>query len=162
MIPWLDIARRYLGTKEIPGAKSNPVILQWITRFRGWVRSFYTSDDIPWCALFVGACLSEAGVSHTNSLAARSYETYGIALTQPSLGCIMVFTRNGGGHVGFYLGERTDAYRILGGNQSDAVTETWVSKARHTATRWPAEWGLPVTGRILLANNGQPVSTNEA
>ena len=54
----------------------------------------------------------------------------------------MVFWRisehSGKGHVGFYTGEDDDAYRILGGNQSNSVCYQWVSKTRFKAALWPA------------------------
>lgn len=160
---WMEIARGYVGTKEVVGKGSNSKILAMATRLGGWVKSFFKDDDIPWCGLFVGYCLTESGLPTTsNTLSARSYETYGVALKEPSFGAIMVFARDGGGHVGFYVGERPDAFRILGGNQSNAVTETWIAKARHTATRWPSAVPLPTIGRVLLASNGGPLSTNEA
>ena len=160
---WLTAARKYLGEKEVPGPGSNSKILAMTKSFSKWVRGFFTDDDIPWCALFVGACLAESGLPHTDSLAAASYSTYGINLGhEPSLGAIMVFVRKGGGHVGFYTGETATAYRILGGNQNNAVNETWIAKDRLTAIRWPTGEPLPTTGRITLANNGAPLSTNEA
>ncbi len=163
MPKWMEVARTFLGTKEVPGKGSNPKILQMAARIGGWVKSFFKDDDIPWCGLFVGNCLLEAGLPTTsNTLSARSFETYGVHLNQPAYGAIMVFVREGGGHVGFYVGERSDAYRILGGNQSNAVTETWIVKTRNTAIRWPAGVPLPEGGPVLLANNGEPISTNEA
>lgn len=162
---WVDIARSYIGTKEVPGKGSNAKILAMAKRIGGWVASFFTDDDTAWCGLFVGNCLLEAGLPSTGqkTLSAASYATYGAGLTVPALGAIMVFTRAGGGHVGFYVGEREDAFRVLGGNQSNMVNETWIAKARLTAVRWPPTVPLPTTGRIFLnASNGEPLSTNEA
>jgi uncharacterized protein (TIGR02594 family) len=161
--PWLIVARRYLGTREIAGPKSNIKILDMAKRIGGWVKSFFTDDDIPWCGLFVGDCLVESGYpASAQTLAARSYESYGVALQEPALGAIVVFVRQGGGHVGFYLGETVNAYRILGGNQSNTVSETWIEKNRSVAVRWPAAAPLPLQGRIILASNGERLSTNEA
>ena len=161
---WLEIARTYEGTREVVGKGSNPRIMQMAKNFKGWVRSFFTDDDIPWCALFVGSCLVEAGHPSTNSLAARSYETYGIALSEPRLGCIAVFVRKGGGHVGFYLGERKSdgAIRVYGGNQNNSVNATWIAADRLSAYRWPGDTVPAPEGRILLASNGESLSTNEA
>jgi uncharacterized protein (TIGR02594 family) len=159
--PWISAALAYLGTREVPGKGSNAKILDMTKSFARWIRGFFTDDDIPWCALFVGACLANAELPHTGSLAARSYETYGVPC-EPALGAIMVFARKGGGHVGFYMGERADAYWILGGNQSNMVGYAWIAKDRLTATRWPTEEPLPSSGRILLSRNGTPLSVNEA
>ena len=35
------------------------------------------------------------------------------------LGDILTFKRNGGGHVGLYVGEDKDCYHVLGGNQGN-------------------------------------------
>lgn len=159
---WLSIATGYLGTKEIVGKGSNPTILKWAKKAGGWIASYFTDDDVPWCALFVNACLDEAGLKGTNSLAARSFEKWGRPLDSPCLGAVMVFTRDGGGHVGFYIGENEGRFRIRGGNQGNAVSDTWILKKRLTAIRWPAAAADPKGGRILLADDGSPVSTNEA
>jgi uncharacterized protein (TIGR02594 family) len=160
--PWYLIAQDYIGVVETPGSKSTAKIMQWAARLGGWIKSFYKDDSIPWCALFVNAVLTECGIAGSGSLAARSFETWGQRLTVPTIGAIMVFSRAGGGHVGFYVGERTNAYRILGGNQSDAVNETWIAKDRLTAIRWPHDVEIPIGGRVLLSSDGEPLSTNEA
>lgn len=162
---WITIARKYLGTREVKGKGSNPAIMRWASRLGGWIKSFFKDDDIPWCALFVNGCLAEAQLRGTNSLAARSFENWGYSLTNPRYGAIVVFSRKGGGHVGFYMGEDPSGhkYRVLGGNQSDSVNETWISTDRLVAIRWPIEVPLlPWEGRRILQDNGETVSTNEA
>ena len=43
-------------------------------------------------------------------------------LNNPAYGCIVVFSRAGGGHVGFLVGkDKQGNLMILGGNQSNAV-----------------------------------------
>lgn len=160
---WLVHALAYRGQREVPGAGSNPVILRWAVGFGGWIKSFFTDDDTPWCALFVNECLKEAGLSGTNSLAASSFQTWGQPLSQPTLGAIMTFVRPGGHHVGFYLGERKDgALRIFGGNQNNEVDAIWMPVERLTSVRWPSTELLPSTGRVALATTGEPMSSNEA
>jgi len=159
---WYRIAQSYIGTKEVPGSRSNPIIMGWAARVGGWVKSFFKGDDIPWCALFVNNCLLEAGIKGTGqSLAALDFAKWGVVgpLTP---GAILVFKRPGGGHVGFYVGEKIDGtLRVLGGNQSDSVSETWIDKGRLVAVRWPNNVPYPNTGRVMLQWDGQPVSTNE-
>lgn len=161
---WLVIAFGYGGESELPGKGSNPKILAMATRLGGWIKSFFTDDDIPWCALFVNNCLAEAGLKGTGSLAARSFLQWGISLSEPSLGAVVVFVRPGGGHVGFYLGESADhsRIRVYGGNQKNAVNETWLTRERLIDIRWPSD-ALPPEelGPIVLAEDGMPVSTNE-
>lgn len=164
MPKWLLIAFSYSGLEEIPGPTSNLKIIAMAKRLGGWIASYFKDDDIPWCALFVNNCLAESGFKGTGSLAARSFETWGVRLSSPSLGAVLVFTRpGGGGHVGFYVGERTDGkfYRVYGGNQKNAVNETWISKERLLDIRWPREEPLLTTGPIQVAADGTPISTNE-
>lgn len=160
---WLAIAKSYTGVQEVPGKGSNPKILEMAARFGGWVKSFFTDDDIPWCALFVGNCLIQDGLKSTGSMAALSYAQYGQHLDEPSLGAILVFSRKAGGHVGFYLGQKIDGtLRVFGGNQDNAVKASWISKDRLVAVRWPPDVPLPTSGVVILAGDGQPISSNEA
>lgn len=162
---WIAIARRYKGTTEIPGPKSNPTILGWAQKLGGWVASWFRNDDTPWCALFVNAVLQEAGLPMSGTGAAlvraKSFLTYGTALVEPAVGCIVVFDRAGGGHVGFYTGETLKAYRILGGNQQDRVNEAWLARDRALAYRWPPGVPPPTVGRKFLRPDATPLSTNE-
>lgn len=164
---WLTEARRYLGLRETAGPGNTPAILAWAKSFGGWVASFFVADATPWCGLFVGHCLMVANLRNMpkNPLAALSWLTYGVPLAEPALGCLAVFARNGGGHVGFYLGEHDGLIRVLGGNQhNDSVSIDWVKRERLRGYRWPAEIEKPplpslieldLTGAVL-------VSTDEA
>ncbi|MEX2480221.1 MAG: TIGR02594 family protein [Gammaproteobacteria bacterium] len=122
----LTIARELLGTKEIAGAKDNPVIMAMYGQLgHKWVEH----DEVPWCAAFVGACLERGGVRSTRSLAARSYMKWGKAVVESDArpGDVAVFSRGKNpaeGHVAFFLGWAGDRVEVLGGNQRDAVTVT--------------------------------------
>lgn len=159
--PWLDEATRLLKTKEAPGPANNPLIIEWAKKLGGWVASFYTKDEIPWCGLFVGHCLQVAGAHDlpTNPLSALGWASYG-GTTQPRQGAVMVFKRPGGGHVGFYVGENASAYLIRGGNQSDSVSDAWVAKDRLVAVRWPKDF--PVTTSANIIKQTGSLSRNEA
>lgn len=47
------------GTRETPGAASNPAILAW-AKETGLARD-YTNDGIAWCGLFVAVVTKRAG-----------------------------------------------------------------------------------------------------
>ncbi len=163
ILPWLEEARRLQGVRETAGAKSNFVILGWANALGGFVRSYYTADDIPWCGLFVAHCIGLTLPSEplpANPLSALAWAKFGREV-KPTPGAILVFSRTGGGHVGFYLGEDDTAFHVLGGNQSDQVNITRVAKARHVATRWPATASLPTTGPVRMTVSGA-LSANEA
>lgn len=155
---WIIAAEKYVGLREVVGPKHNSTILGWLKKLKAW----WAEDETPWCGTFVAECLTEAGVSKAKSwFRALDWKTYGREVS-PQLGAILVFARQGGGHVGFYVGEDAHRYYVLGGNQGNSVSYAWIGKDRLAACRWPAEVPVPNTGRVKLAGNGQPSSTNEA
>lgn len=110
--PWLAHARTLIGTREIPGSKHSPVIMDWIRKLGAKVLGINVVDDeTPWCGTFMAWLMRQAGLN-TPPIAVRasSWGLYGRGLLNPRLGCIMVFTRSGGGHVGLYVGEDAGAY----------------------------------------------------
>lgn len=161
---WLSLARMTEGISEIPGPLSNPIILRWAKEINA---PAYVNDDTAWCAVWMNRVLQAAqlplaGIGY-DLLRAMTFKTYGMSMPSAALGAIMVFMRPTGGHVGFYLGERADAYYVLGGNTTNSVSAAWLAKTRLVAMRWPFDVPLPAsTVPILLADNGAPLSTNEA
>lgn len=161
---WMREAYRLKGLQEVPGAKSNPTIISWAQKLGGWIAGYYTNDDIAWCGLFQAHCFgSTLPFEHlpSNPLGALNWSSLGKALKVPSLGAVLTFTRQGGGHVGQYVGEDASAYHVLGGNQGNSVSITRVDKGRLEAIRWPTTGEDPVGGRVMLTVNGS-LSTNEA
>lgn len=156
---WLGIARKYIGTREIAGPQHNGVIMGWLKRLKSWIKD----DETPWCGSFCAAVMQEAGLPYPDMYPrAKAWAEYGSRLRMHLLapGAILVFARQGGGHVGFYVGEDASCYHVLGGNQGNAVSTTRIAKVRCIAARWPK--GQPVNGKpVWLKANGQ-VSENEA
>lgn len=138
---WLDIARPLTGLHEVPGQQHAPEIL---AMWRAIKRSGIQSDEVPWCAAFVGACLERAGIRSSRFESAASYLTWGVRLDGPAHGCIVVFSRTGGGHVGFVVG-RDPAWNllVLGGNQGDQVSIKAFPVERVTGYRWPVDVPIP-------------------
>jgi uncharacterized protein (TIGR02594 family) len=153
-------ALKLYGTQERQGAGSNPMILEWAKELG--LRD-YTADSIPWCGLFVAIVAHRAGKPLAASpLWARSWANWGTKSPKAALGDILVFSRNGGGHVALYVGEDDNYYHCLGGNQGDAVSIVRISKERCIAVRRFYSVGVPANVRsVKLAANGTP-STNEA
>ena len=98
------------------------------------------------------------------ALRAKSWADWGANLRAERLapGAVLVFEREGVGHVGFYVGEDSTHYHVLGGNQDDAVTVARLARSRMIASRWPK--GAPVIGGPVRLSEraGVPVSRNEA
>ena len=156
---WVQSARRYLGVAEIPGVAENPIIQRWLRK----LRAAWNSESVPWCGTFVATCLDECGLPKpVHWYRALAYLDYGEHIFTPMLGCIVVFSRTGGGHVGFAAGRNEHgAYMILGGNQGDRVSIAAFDTARVLGYRWPP--GAPRSATPLpLYRGNYPVSTNEA
>jgi len=160
---WHGVAKAQIGVKELPGPKSNPTILTWAGKVGRKLGIAYTDDAVPWCGLFVAYCMTAAGQTPPDiSVRASAWATWGLPV-EPTLGAVLVFERPGGGHVGFYAGETAAAYRVLGGNQGDAVNYAWIAKHRCVAVRWPPKAALPPkTIRVVGFPDPKSISVNEA
>lgn len=165
LLPWLAEAENLMGTKEVLGSRSNPVILNWADS----LDIHYSGDDVPWCGLFVAHCLGSTmpeEVLPSNPLGARQWDRFGDP-AQPRLGAVMVFWResqaSNKGHVGFYTGEDDGAYRILGGNQTDKVCLAWIARNRLVKARWPRTAASLVGGDVIVRiDRSDDLSHNEA
>ncbi len=149
------------GTKEIVGDENNPVILGW-AKALGLTQ--YTNDEQPWCGLWMAWVCHLAGKPVVKDpLWARNWCKWG-EHCEPELGCILIFSRpGGGGHVGEYAGEDEDSYFVLGGNEGNKVDIVPIAKARLLDSRCLFVTGKPANVRkIFIAPDGTPVSTNEA
>lgn len=136
---WLVHAWQALGVAERKGRAHNPRV---VAMFRDAGHPNIKSDEVAWCAAFVGAVLERSGIASTQSLMARSYENWGEPLERGRYGAVAVFSRGTNpahGHVGFWLGETDDSVIVLGGNQSNAVTVAPYSKNRLLSVRWPSQ-----------------------
>lgn len=138
---WISEAKKHIGLREIKGSAHDPEIVQmWKDIKRGGIKD----DETPWCAAFVGAMLERVGIRSTRFESAKSYLEWGTLLVVPIAGCIVVFTRTGGGHVGFCVGQdKSGNLLILGGNQGDEVNVKAFPRSRVTGYRWPAGIALP-------------------
>lgn len=156
-------ALKLYGTVETPGDASNPKILDWAKEVGSGIKDIYTNDEIPWCGLFVAVCAVRSRWDvPKNPLWALSWGEWGRAVIRPMLGDILVFRRNGGGHVGIYVGEDSSRYYVLGGNQGDAVTIIPIDKARLvTARRCPWRIAQPSNIRVIELKTNQKASSNE-
>ncbi|MDP1026404.1 TIGR02594 family protein [Sphingomonas sp. KR1UV-12] len=162
---WLAFARRQIGTREIPGPTHNNKLIALLNTAARWNGVIWKDDEMPWCGGFAAACLVAAGIDPPKIAArAASWATWGANLRTDRLapGAILVFSRFGGNHVGFYAGEDARYYHVVGGNQGNAVSYSRIANSRLIASRWPR--GVPVIGGPVRMTEvaGIPVTTNEA
>lgn len=156
---WIAEARKHIGTREIPGEKHEPKIIQW---WKAIKRSGIKTDEVPWCAAFVGGCLEAVGVVSSRFESAKSYLVWGMKLVMPVYGCIVVFEREGGGHVGFVVGQDVNGrLMVLGGNQGNMVSIAPFDRARVSSYRWPAAIPFQAVPLPIISTTAQS-STNEA
>ncbi|WP_380873585.1 hypothetical protein ACFB49_42440 [Sphingomonas sp. DBB INV C78] len=180
---------KLVGTVETPGAASNPIIMAWRDELNRAGKPIvgYSNDGIPWCGLYMAIVALRAGKPVVaNPLWARNWATFGAAVARnrgtaatpkleflpgmaASLGDVLVFVRDGGGHVGIYIGEdgdqakNTGAYHVLGGNQSDQVCIRRIERARCIAVRRPPfTSALPASAKPYRLTAAGAISRNEA
>lgn len=165
--PWIGIGYKAFGKHEVRNRR-------WLSGWLKWGKSGLGDPaTTPWCGAFVLKCMSTAlpdePMPMRTPLLAADWLTFG-ETTNLRYGAIGVFWRGSPkswkGHVGIIIGQSPDGkyLRVLGGNQGNAVTETWIAatRLRQNGLRWPVtalqdEYPLP-----KLKRNGQPISTNEA
>jgi len=158
-------ARDLIGTKEIVGVKNSATIMTWAKELG--VDKIYTNDEIAWCGLFVAYCAYKAGleinITNREALWALNWNKFGTQQKIAMLGDVLTFKRNGGGHVGIYVGEDDTCYHILGGNQSNTVCITRIEKTRLSQIR-RTSWKVsqPKNVRVIKVNANGFISKNEA
>ncbi|WP_413492386.1 TIGR02594 family protein [Morganella psychrotolerans] len=133
---WLIAARGEIGISEHTPAGSTSIDQMWRdSKLSGLVG---TAKSVPWCAGFVNAMLERSGIRSPRKDSSGSYDNFGQKLSEPKYGCIVRFSRSGGGHVGFCVGKTENgSLLILGGNQSDSVNIKSFGTDRVIAYRWP-------------------------
>ena len=135
----------------------------------GWaeelgLKKVYTEDEIPWGGLFIAHCCHAAGLDVVERpLWALNWAKYGNKVDEPMLGDILTFKRNGGGHVGIYVGEDATYYHVLGGNQNNSVSVSRIAKSRlHQARRTAWKVAQPASVRKVHLEAKGTITTNVA
>lgn len=127
-----DLAQRFVGVAEVPGASSNPHVVAMLRLDQAWP----SGDEVPWCSAFVNYVAWLLRLPRSKDLRARSWLGIGrsILLDRADAGFDVVVVKRGQGeqpgpeildapgHVGFFAGWTHDRIHLLGGNQGDAVT----------------------------------------
>jgi uncharacterized protein (TIGR02594 family) len=158
-------AKMLLGTKEIAGSVHSNIIMSWAKSLG--LEKIYTADEIAWCGLMMAIVCERADVK-TNltpkeALWALNWSKFGTKQSVAMLGDILTFKRNGGGHVGIYVGEDNTCYHILGGNQSNMVCITRIEKSRLNSIR-RTNWKVkqPSNVRVIKIESNGVISKNES
>lgn len=136
-IAWLELARSYIGQREIVGGRDNPFILDCF-KYTSYKASH---DETPWCAAFVCKVLRDSHMHDTNNAAAISYIETGRSVELVP-GAIIVFKWSSGSHHVTFCDRVLDGdyVKCIGGNQQSSVNSSDYARKYIIATRWP----LPV------------------
>jgi uncharacterized protein (TIGR02594 family) len=171
--PWLLVMRAITGLHEYEDG-SNPKIeamAAYIGRKfpeQAAYASQYDDDSIAWCGVCTDFCLAACtrqGISgpfgNTDTDKWMWAESFAsdpgfIHLGSPVPGCIVVMTREGGGHVTmFEAWDDNGGIRCRGGNQSNCVNVSSYDPDDVIAYVWPKDWPVPeidVEDRPVLEN----------
>jgi uncharacterized protein (TIGR02594 family) len=150
----MTIAEAEKGVIEIPGLDNNPRVLEYLNSVTNIGPMWRSKDETAWCSAFVNWCMEKAGYAGTKSALSTTWLKWGQLIPKPVKGCLAVFLReNGGGHVGFYVGETVTSsvvyIKVLGGNQEHADTEIGEVNEKHylksklLGYRLPSEYAPP-------------------
>lgn len=156
---WLQRARADIGQRETNGRNDSP----WIRKMLGALKADWLLGQ-PWCGGAVAAWMQAVNVQPAkNWWRAKAWLDWGLMIGTPALGAVVVFERQGGGHVGLVVGrDQRGRLLVLGGNQGDAVSIAPFDPARVVGYRWPAAVPIPVFAALPVYASNAAASTNEA
>lgn len=118
----LEMAQTFIGVKEVKGMIDNPMILAFLKADDPWPEH----DEVPWCSGFMNFICKCCATRRSRSLAAISWLNIGYVILDIKE-CvagfdIVILSREGGNHVGFYIKHDDTHVWLLGGNQGDQVS----------------------------------------
>jgi len=159
--PWITEGKKVWGFHEVNNR----------TELKKWLRSdgltLGDPSKLPWCGDFVETAIKNTLPDEPfpdplgrNPYWARNWLHFGKAVN-PSLYCVMVFERGSGGHVGFAIGQDDNTFLIFGGNQSNSVSITRITKNRLLGARWPVSYHGTMSNLPYIKNKKIPISVNE-
>lgn len=160
-LPWITEAKTVFGLHEV----RDKAALQKYLRSDG--KTLGDPSALPWCGDFVETVIKKVlpkepfpGALGENPYWARNWLLLGKEVA-PCYGCVLVFGRDGGGHVGFAVGEDATDYYVLGGNQGNTVSITRIDKKRLLGARWPNTYTKGIKALPKLSAGSIPKTTNE-
>lgn len=162
-LPWMMEAQRVLGLHEI---RNKEELAKWL---KSDGATLGDPSKLPWCGDYIDTSLRLAlpaeprtGALKENPYWAKNWALLGVPC-DPMYGAVLSFTREGGGHVAFCVGQDAAHYYVLGGNQSNSVNVTRIAKDRLYGSRWPKTWPIPAKVYLPTMKPGDTiVSQNEA
>lgn len=156
--PWMRVAGKMVGLRELIGGELNPEVRRFFNHTK--YPMHLVNKRTSWCGAWASTVLDLAQIESPHTASARAFLHYGVALAQPVYGSIMVFSRGTGaaddetkGHVGFCSEALHDPtatqVMCLAGNQHNKVCSIPQTKSRLLGVRWPPNLPLPPTAALL-------------
>ena len=102
----VSVAQAEIGHGEIGGNNRGVYVRQYLGG----------QENLPWCAGFVSYCLKKDGYQLPYLLRVKSFLKYGNQVSQPKAGDLIVFTRQGGGHIGIIEKVSANTITTIEGN----------------------------------------------
>lgn len=142
-LPWITEGKKVFGLHE---ARDKAELTAWLASDG---QRLGDTEKLPWCGDYTETAIKNSlpdepftGAVGKNPYWARNWLKFGEEVP-PCYGAIIVFSRGNGGHVGFVVGEDGTDYYVLGGNQSNMVSVTRITKGRFLGCRWPLTYPNP-------------------
>ena len=160
-LPWIVEGKTVFGLHE---TYDKVALTSWL---KSDGQRLGDTEKLPWCGDYVETAIKNSlpdepfeGAVGNNPYWARNWLKFGYECP-PNYGAIVVFSRGNGGHVGFVVGEDDSDYYVLGGNQSNMVSVTRISKSRLLGFRWPSSFPYQQKTLPVMSPNGIPRTVNE-
>ena len=137
-LPWMVEAVRYVGLHEVA---DNAELRKWLASDG---HALGDPAKLPWCGDFVETAI-RLGLPNepvpNNPYWALNWRAFGVAC-DPVFGAVASVKRDGGGHVGFLVGQDATRFYLLGGNQANRTSVAPMDKSRFPkeAFRFPATY----------------------
>lgn len=163
------VALQYIGVREIPGLKSNPVIMGMAKELG--IKTIYTNDDIAWCAVFMNFVIKMAGKplvnikgNKYNLMRAKWLLNWGeeVSVEDAMFGDLVIIDRDGGGHVCLWIADTGASFFGFGGNQSNRTSFAEFPKSRILGVRRYYSIEPPASVKKYKMDSSGNMSTCEA
>lgn len=158
--PWMQLAISKKGMHE----KTDNFELRKFLKSDG--KTLGDPAQLPWCGDFVETCVAVSLPNvaiPNNPYLARNWLKFGMTV-DACFGAVLVFWRQSvsgtKGHVGFYYSEDKTHYHVLGGNQSNKISVSKITRNRLLGARLPTDGG-PYPRKVVKGAGDWKVTTDE-
>ena len=103
----VSVAQSQIGLGEIGGNNKGVYVRQYLNG----------RENLPWCAGFISYCFKKAGLNLPYTLRARDFIKLGKVVRNPQTGDLIIFSRQGGGHIGIIEKVQGDTITTIEGNK---------------------------------------------